>query len=291
VILVRVPGTLRYRDVALRTVSAACKLVGSGDKSLDAARRQLHEEMLSAAGEAFNNVAIHGYRGLPDGAIEFQIETFAREIVIRLMDHGHSFDLVSAPSPVIDELPEGGMGIYIIKSFVDSIAYQAGQQGEPNVLTLRKRLAEKAVEEAPASAPNMTALERGAPGNSSSQTAPSLHMPDGRRQGETPIEGRHIMTYSRTDTEAATVLKIEGTLDAHTVTELRPDLETLVADNPRRVIVDLSALRLIDSSGVGAIVSLYKRIRASGGQVSVTGMRDQPLAIFKLMRLDKALTA
>lgn len=287
-ILVRVPGTLRYRDVALRAVSAACKLVGSGDKSLDAARRQLHEEMLSAAGEAFNNVAIHGYRGLSVGDIEFQIETAGHEILIRLLDYGRSFDPASAPSPVIDELPEGGMGVFIIKSFVDSIEYQAGQ---PNVLTLRKRLAEKAVEVAPASAPKMTALERGAPGNSSSQTVPSLHMPDARRQGETPIEGRHIMTFSRTDTEAATVLKIEGTLDAHTVTELRPELETLIADNPRRVIVDLSALRLIDSSGVGAIVSLYKRIRASGGQVSVTGMRDQPLAIFKLMRLDKALTA
>ncbi len=285
-ILVRVPGTLRYRDVALRAVSAACKLVGAGEKGLEAVRRQLHEQMLSAAGEAFNNIAIHGYRGLPVGDIEFQIETTAREIVIRLMDYGRSFDLTAAPSPVFDELPEGGFGVYIIKSFVDSITYQGGQQGAPNVLTLTKRLAEKA----PASAPKVTASEQRSPGNSSSQAVTSLHMPDGRRLGETPIEGRH-MTYSRTDTEAATLLKIEGTLDAHTVTELRPELETLVADNPRRVIVDLSALRLIDSSGVGAIVSLYKRIRASGGQLSVTGMRDQPLAIFKLMRLDKALTA
>jgi serine/threonine-protein kinase RsbW len=269
VILVRVPGTLRYRDVALRSVSAACKLVGGEGKRLEAARRQLHEEMLSAAGEAFNNVAIHGYRGLPVGNIEFQIETDGREIVLRLMDHGRSFDAASAPMPVLDELPEGGFGLYIIKSFVDSIAYEAGQQGKPNVLTLRKRLK--------------------SPGKSGSHAVPSLHMPDDDRVEETPIEGRQ-MIYSRTDTEVATLLKIEGALDAHTVAELRPALETLVADNPRRVIVDLSALRLIDSSGVGAIVSLYKRVRAGGGQVSVTGMRDQPLAIFKLMRLDKALT-
>ena len=60
-------------------------------------------------------------------------------------------------------------------------------------------------------------------------------------------------------------------------------------DKRKRVTVDLSALRLIDSSGVGAIVSLYKRVRAQGGKVGVTGLRDQPLAIFKLLRLDKVL--
>ena len=53
------------------------------------------------------------------------------------------------------------------------------------------------------------------------------------------------------------------------------------------ITVDLSALRLIDSSGVGVLVSLFKRIRASGGEVRLEGLRDQPLAIFKLLRLDR----
>jgi anti-sigma B factor antagonist len=55
------------------------------------------------------------------------------------------------------------------------------------------------------------------------------------------------------------------------------------------VVVDLSFLRVIDSSGVGAIVSLYKRVRATGGDVRVVGLRDQPLAIFQLLRLDRVL--
>jgi hypothetical protein len=49
------------------------------------------------------------------------------------------------------------------------------------------------------------------------------------------------------------------------------------------VIIDLSGLRVIDSSGVGSIVSLYKRVRAYGGHASVRGAKDQPLAIFKLL--------
>jgi anti-anti-sigma factor len=46
---------------------------------------------------------------------------------------------------------------------------------------------------------------------------------------------------------------------------------------------------MLDSSGVGALVSLYKRVRAQGGDVVVTGLRDQPLAIFRLLRLDRVM--
>lgn len=83
-----------------------------------------------------------------------------------------------------------------------------------------------------------------------------------------------------------TTLKVEGELDALTAAELRPTLDAVVAGCPRRVTVDLSELRLIDSSGVGALVSLYKRVRAGGGDVQFVGAHDQPLAIFKLLRLD-----
>jgi anti-sigma B factor antagonist len=97
------------------------------------------------------------------------------------------------------------------------------------------------------------------------------------------------MTFSRSDTGDVTILRIEGALDAMSTPELRPVIDAIVADKRPRVDVELSGLRLIDSSGVGAIVSLYKRMRAQGGQVAVRGLRDQPLAIFRLLRLDRVL--
>lgn len=95
------------------------------------------------------------------------------------------------------------------------------------------------------------------------------------------------MGYLRTDTGDETVLKIDGTLDAVTAPELRPTLDALVAESRKLITIDLSNLRLIDSSGVGVLVSLFKRARASGGEVRLVGLRDQPLAIFKLLRLDR----
>jgi anti-sigma B factor antagonist len=94
------------------------------------------------------------------------------------------------------------------------------------------------------------------------------------------------MNYSRRDDGDATTLQIRGELDALSAGELRPLLDRVVEDGRRNVTVDLSQLRLVDSSGVGALVSLYKRVRASGGQVEFINVTGQPLVIFKLLRLD-----
>jgi anti-sigma B factor antagonist len=94
------------------------------------------------------------------------------------------------------------------------------------------------------------------------------------------------MNYLREDDGDRTTLHIRGELDALSASELRPLLDRVIEDRRRDVLVDLSQLRLVDSSGVGALVSLYKRVRASGGRVEFAGVTSQPLVIFKLLRLD-----
>ena len=98
------------------------------------------------------------------------------------------------------------------------------------------------------------------------------------------------MTFTVSTINAGVVrLAVEGELDAVTVPDLRKEIDRLAADWPKRVEIDLSSLRMVDSSGVGAIVSLYKRVRGQGGEVVVAGLRDQPLAIFRLLRLDRVM--
>jgi anti-sigma B factor antagonist len=98
------------------------------------------------------------------------------------------------------------------------------------------------------------------------------------------------MTFSISINEAGVIrLSIEGELDAVTVSDLRAEIEKLLMRQIGRVEVDLAQLRMLDSSGVGALVSLYKQVRARGGEVVVLGLRDQPLAIFRLLRLDRVM--
>jgi len=82
-------------------------------------------------------------------------------------------------------------------------------------------------------------------------------------------------------------LLVRGSLDINSAPSLAERIDQLLATKPPRVVVDLSALDLIDSSGVAALVKLYKGIRAQGGHLEMKGTRDQPLAIFKLLRMDK----
>ena len=127
-IRIEIPGELAYRDMTVRMVSAAARLVDGGDDDFIA-------EVISAFGEAFNNIAIHGYRDHP-GSIDIAIDFGANWITIGLSDRGHAFDVTTSPAPDLDALPESGMGIYILRSFMDEVTYAPG---DPNVLTMTKR--------------------------------------------------------------------------------------------------------------------------------------------------------
>ncbi|WP_437600848.1 ATP-binding protein [Sorangium sp. So ce590] len=138
-IRLRVPGSLTYRHLALRVVAAACKMATPGrveGGSPGMTQEDFEDQTVSAFGEAFNNIAIHGYRDGPPGDVDIEIESGADGIIIRLMDTGRSFDPAAIDNPPIDDLPESGMGLFIIKSFMDEVDYCPGS---PNVLRLVKR--------------------------------------------------------------------------------------------------------------------------------------------------------
>jgi len=97
-----------------------------------------------------------------------------------------------------------------------------------------------------------------------------------------------MLEFEREDREEVVVLKLKGNLDALTAPELRPTIDDLVANRKSQVVFDLVGLTLIDSSGVGAIVSLFKRVRLLGGDVKIACLANQPKEIFRLLRLDRA---
>ena len=88
-------------------------------------------------------------------------------------------------------------------------------------------------------------------------------------------------------TNEETTLTIRGSLDINSAPALNDEIDKIVSTRPQKVVVDLAMLDLIDSSGVAALVKLYKGVRNTGGALMITGARDQPLAIFKLLRMDK----
>lgn len=95
------------------------------------------------------------------------------------------------------------------------------------------------------------------------------------------------MKLEKLTQDGAILLRISGELDSTTALDVRATFDEVVEEKPGKVILDLSSLRMLDSSGVGAIVSLFKSVRALGSVFEVEGVQGQPLSIFKVLRLDK----
>ncbi len=93
------------------------------------------------------------------------------------------------------------------------------------------------------------------------------------------------MKYFLTDEGRTVTLKICGALDAFWSPMLTSVVNELVAGR-RNVVVDLSALRLLDSVGVHVLVSLQERLRARHHSPRFQGVAAQPLFLLKLLHLD-----
>ena len=128
-VALRFPATLEYRPVAIDLVTALIHQVEGAD-------RTFRNEMVTAFGEAFNNIVNHGYRGRRDGMLDIEAEMTADRMILRLIDTGQSVAFNDVEPPDLDSLPESGMGVFMIHALVDDVQYRGGS---PNVLTLVKR--------------------------------------------------------------------------------------------------------------------------------------------------------
>lgn len=74
------------------------------------------------------------------------------------------------------------------------------------------------------------------------------------------------------------ILKIESDLDAAAVEMMRNELDEL-ARMDDDLEIDMRQVRFLDSSGVGAIIFLFKRCKARGYRIELTGLVGQPLKL------------
>jgi serine/threonine-protein kinase RsbW len=127
----RLRASLEHRHLAIDLVSTLVGHVGEADRSF-------RHEMVTAFGEAFNNIVIHGYRDRTDGMLDVEAELSSDQMTLRLIDSGHEVDFAGLKPPDLESMPEGGMGVFMIHALVDEVVYRGGA---PNVLSLTKRTA------------------------------------------------------------------------------------------------------------------------------------------------------
>ena len=82
--------------------------------------------------------------------------------------------------------------------------------------------------------------------------------------------------------------RVADDMDAEFMDLIRTDLDRL-ATSEDNVVLDVSNVTFIDSSGIGGMVFLYKRLATQGRKLQLDGLSGQPLQMLKYLRLTELL--
>jgi anti-sigma B factor antagonist len=99
------------------------------------------------------------------------------------------------------------------------------------------------------------------------------------------------MGFSQTKgSGGVTVVQVDGQLIVGNRHELKALIHAALDSGERKLLVDFSRTGYIDSSGLGALVSVSKRIREAGGELRLAGLNDDLRSLFELTKLDTLFT-
>ena len=97
------------------------------------------------------------------------------------------------------------------------------------------------------------------------------------------------MNIDTKDVNGALVVTLEGEVDLEHSPQARKALLDAVAKN-NNVVVDLSGVSYIDSSGIASLVESFQTARKNGGGFTLASVSDSALRVLQLARLDKVFT-
>jgi anti-sigma B factor antagonist len=86
------------------------------------------------------------------------------------------------------------------------------------------------------------------------------------------------------------ILDVRGEIDVATSPELQQLLTALIAHGPELVIVDLTHVSFIDSTGLGVLVGAVRDVRADGGDIRLVVTQPQIIRLLELTGLDEVFS-
>jgi len=83
------------------------------------------------------------------------------------------------------------------------------------------------------------------------------------------------------------VLPLEGEMDLQVSPDIASRLNELIMDKPPRLVVDLSRVTYIDSSGLAVLINAMQSVEDYGGLFALAGVQESIRSIFESARLDQ----
>ncbi len=92
--------------------------------------------------------------------------------------------------------------------------------------------------------------------------------------------------FSIAEMNGITIVQVEGELIVGNRQELKDKVLDRLESGDRRFLIDFTSSSYIDSSGLGVLVSLSKKIREAGGALRLAGLNEDLRTLFELTKLD-----
>jgi len=87
-----------------------------------------------------------------------------------------------------------------------------------------------------------------------------------------------------------TIVRLKGDVDLHHSPNLHATLVDIAGERPKRLVLDLSDVPYMDSSGIGTFVEIFRRVSAYKGKMVLFGLNDRVRSVFEITKLDRFFT-
>ena len=82
-------------------------------------------------------------------------------------------------------------------------------------------------------------------------------------------------------------IKESDRLTAAIAEEVKSDLTSIVSESKNKVVLDLTNIKFIDSTGIGVLISALKTARQNNASFILSGIQKDVMSLLSLMKLDK----
>src|SRR5690349_24313994 len=94
------------------------------------------------------------------------------------------------------------------------------------------------------------------------------------------------MSFTAKKQDGVVIMEVEGQLIVGNRQELKQKMLDELEKGAKKFLIDFAKTGYIDSSGLGVLVSLSKKIREQGGELRLANLNDDLKTLFELTKLD-----
>ena len=85
------------------------------------------------------------------------------------------------------------------------------------------------------------------------------------------------------------ILNVEK-FDVSNMQAIKKEIQDALENNLSDLLVDLSAVSFVDSSGLSVLIAIFKQLNGSNNKLTLCGLQEQPMELLEITQLHKVFT-